>query len=307
MHRLAKLSLANRSVVALITIIVAAFGMLSLTGLKQELLPSFETPQAAIVTSYPGASAEVIDKQVSQKVEAQVRTLDGLVTTTSTSQNNLSIVRVEFEYGTTSAKVKENLNAAISAVEASLPKEANARVLAGSFDSVPIISLGVSSADNEKLGPLLEDVAPTVFGSIDGVRDVSVTGMKVKRINLKLNTTLLAKNGLSQQSVTQALQQSGFVLPAGSIRDDQGELTLQVGTPVESIAALKGIALTPAQSSYFKTTMTMMLADSLSRCGNTVVFNTAEESLLQVKMTAATTSTRHASWVGLAVQQQRSG
>ena len=258
MHRLARLSLANRSVVALITLIVAAFGMLSLTGLKQELLPSFETPQAAIVTSYPGASAEVIDKQVSQKVEAQVRTLDGLVTTTSTSQNNLSIVRVEFEYGTTSAKVKENLNAAISAVEASLPKEANARVLAGSFDSVPIISLGVSSADNEKLGPLLEDVAPTVFGTIDGVRDVSVTGMKVKRINLKLNTTLLAKNGLSQQSVTQALQQSGFVLPAGSIRDDQGELTLQVGTPVESIAALKGIALTPAQSSYFKTTMTMM-------------------------------------------------
>ena len=125
MYRLAKISLANRSVVALATIIVVAFGALSLGGLKQELLPSFETPQAAIVTSYPGASAEVIDKQVSQKVEAQVRTLDGLVTTTSTSQNNLSIVRVEFEYGTSSAKVKENLNAAIASVESSLPKEAN--------------------------------------------------------------------------------------------------------------------------------------------------------------------------------------
>lgn len=256
MHRLARLSLANRSVVALITIIVAAFGMLSLGGLKQELLPSFETPQAAIITSYPGASAEVIDKQVSQKVEAQVRTLDGLVTTTSSSQNNLSIVRVEFEYGTTTAKVKENLNAAISAVEASLPEEANARVVAGSFDSVPIISLGVSSADNEKLGPLLEDVAPSIFGSIDGVRDVSVTGMKVKRVNLKLNTTLLAKNGLSQQSVTQAIQQSGFVIPAGSIRDAQGELSLQAGTPVESIAALKKIALVPASTSFFATTMT---------------------------------------------------
>ena len=257
MYRLAKLSLANRSVVALATIIVIAFGALSLGGLKQELLPSFETPQAAIITSYPGASAEVIDKQVSQKVEAQVRTLDGLVTTTSTSQNNLSIVRVEFEYGTTSAKVKENLAAAIAAVESSLPKEANARVVAGSFDSVPIISIGVSSDDNEKLGPLLEDVAPSVFGSIDGVRGVSVTGMKVKRINLKLDNALLTKNGLSQQSITQALQQSGFVIPAGSIRDKQGELSLQVGTPVESIAALKKIALTPPASAYFTTTMTM--------------------------------------------------
>ena len=100
MHRLAKLSLANRSVVALITIIIAIFGMISVGGLKQELIPSFETPQAAIVTTYPGASPEVIDKQVSQPIESAVRALDGLVTSSSTSQSNVSIVRVEFDYGT---------------------------------------------------------------------------------------------------------------------------------------------------------------------------------------------------------------
>ena len=259
MHRLAKLSLANRSVVALATIIIAAFGVLQLGGLKQELLPSFETPQAAIITAYPGASAEVIDKQVSQKVEAQVRTLDGLVTTTSTSQNNLSIVRVEFDYGTTTAKVKENLNAVIATVQSSLPSTAKPKVVAGSFDSVPIISLSVSAADNEKLGPILEDVAPSVFGEINGVRDVSVAGIKVKRINLKLDNALLTKNGLSQQSVVTALQQSGFVLPAGSIRDSEGELSLQIGTPVESVKALKKIALVPASSSFFKTTVVPMV------------------------------------------------
>ena len=259
MHRLAKLSLTNRSVVALATIIIAAFGVLSLGGLRQELLPSFETPQAAIITPYPGASAEVIDKQVSQKIEAQVRTLDGLVTTTSTSQNNLSIVRVEFDYGTTTAKVKENLNAVIAAVQSSLPSTAKPKVVAGSFDSVPIISLGITAADNEKLGPVLEDVAPTVFSEINGVRDVTVAGVKVKRVNLKLNNTLLAKHSLSQQSIVTALQQSGFVLPAGSIKDAKGEITLQIGTPVESIAALKKIALVPASSSFFKTTVIPMV------------------------------------------------
>jgi HAE1 family hydrophobic/amphiphilic exporter-1 len=259
MHRLARLSLANRSVVALATIIIAAFGVISLGGLRQELLPSFETPQAAIITSYPGASAEVIDKQVSQKIESQVRKLDGLVTSTSTSQNNLSIVRVEFDYGTTTAKVKENLNAAIAAVQSSLPTTAKANVVAGSFDSVPIISLGITAADNEKLGPILQDVAPTVFSTIPGVRDVTVAGVKVKRVNLKLNTTLLAKNGLSQQSIVTALQQSGFVLPAGSIRDSQGEVTLQIGTPVESLNALKNIALVPASNSFFTTKVIPMV------------------------------------------------
>ena len=259
MHRLARLSLANRSVVALATIIIAAFGVLQLGGLKQELLPSFETPQAAIVTAYPGASAEVIDKQVSQKIEAQVRTLDGLVTSTSTSQNNLSIVRVEFDYGTTTAKVKENLNAVIASVQSNLPSTAKPKVIAGSFDSVPIISLSVLAADNEKLGPILEDVAPSVFGEINGVRDVSVAGVKVKRVNLTLDNALLAKNGLSQQSIVTALQQSGFVLPAGSIRDSSGELTIQIGTPVESLDALKKIALVPSSTSFFKTTVVPMV------------------------------------------------
>ena len=64
MHRIANLSLANRSVVALLTVIVGAYGFIALGGLKQELIPSFEVPQAAIVTSYPGASPEVIDSQV---------------------------------------------------------------------------------------------------------------------------------------------------------------------------------------------------------------------------------------------------
>jgi multidrug efflux pump subunit AcrB len=74
-HRLSKLSLANRSVVALITAIIAIFGFVSLGSLKQELIPSIETPQAAIVTTYIGASPEVIDKQVSQPIDTAVRAL----------------------------------------------------------------------------------------------------------------------------------------------------------------------------------------------------------------------------------------
>ena len=125
MHRLSKLSLANRSVVALITAIIAIFGFVSLGSLKQELIPSIETPQAAIVTTYIGASPEVIDKQVSQPIETAVRALDGLVTSSSTSQSNVSIVRVEFEYGTSTAKVKESLNTALASL--TLPAEAKAK------------------------------------------------------------------------------------------------------------------------------------------------------------------------------------
>ncbi len=257
MHRLAKLSLANRSVVALITAIVAIFGFVSLGALKQELIPSIETPQAAIVTTYIGASPEVIDKQVSQPIENAVRALDGLVSSTTNSQSNISILRVEFEYGTSTSKVTEKLNAALATV--TLPADASAKVLSGSFDSVPIIALGVSanSGDNEALGKTLEDVAKPLFASVSGVRDVTVAGVVEKRINLTFNQAALTANGLSQQSVTSALQANGFVLPAGTIEDSKGSISVEVGTAINSLADLKNLPLIGTKTSVTSTTPTV--------------------------------------------------
>jgi len=252
-HRLAKLSLANRSVVALITIIIAIFGLISVGALKQELIPSFETPQAAIVTTYPGASPEVIDKQVSQPIETAVRALDGLVTSSSTSQNNVSIVRVEFDYGTSTAKVKESLNSALASL--SLPSEATAKVLSGSFDSVPVLALGVSanSGDNEAIGKVLADTATPLLSGVPGVRDVTISGVTEKRINLKLKQSVLNANGLSAQSITSALQANGFVVPAGTIDDSKGSISVEVGTPVNSLADFKALPLIGSKTTVSST------------------------------------------------------
>ncbi len=245
MFRLAKLSVANRSVVALITVITAVFGFISLGALKQELIPSFEVPQAAIVTAYPGASPEVVDNQVSKVIEDEVRKIDGLANSTSTSQSNISIVRVEFEYGTTSAKVSELLAAALAKVKTSLPKDVEPNVLSGSFDSVPIIALGISAnnGDNEALAQDLSDIATPLFSQVKGVRDVNIAGVKEKRINLKFKTAVLTANGLSQQSIISALQSNGFVIPAGTIDDSKGSISVEVGTPIASLDDFKKLAL----------------------------------------------------------------
>lgn len=266
MFRLAKLSLKNRAVVALATVIVVLFGVVSLGALKQELIPSFETPQAAIVTTYPGASPQVIDAQVSRPLESAVRQLDGLVSSTSTSQNNLSILRVEFDYGTSTAKVKENLSAAIASVENTLPAGASAKVVSGSFDSVPIVSLGVSSPDNSKIGKLLQEVAPTIFGGINGVREVAVAGVEEKRINIKLDTYSMAAYGLTQQSIITALKSNGFIVPAGSINDSKGAISVEVGTEVTTLDDFRKLPLIGTQTSFGMTgpvvsTVAVTLAD----------------------------------------------
>ena len=98
-------------------------------------------------------------------------------------------------------------------------------------------SLGVSSdtGSNEELEKIFADVAKAEFSGISGVRDVSVSGVVEKRVNLKFNQALLAANGLSTQSVVSALQANGFVIPAGTIDDGKGNISVEVGTPVNSL------------------------------------------------------------------------
>ena len=251
MFLLSKLSLANRTVVALVTVIIAAFGVLSLGSLKQELIPSIEIPSAAIVTSYAGASPEVVDKQVSVPIENSVLGLENLESTTVTSTTGLSVIRVSFAFGTTTAQATERLNNALSKVQGSLPQGAEPQVLSGSFDSVPIIVLAVSAdnGDNEAIGKQLEQSAPSIFQQVDGVRDVAVSGAITKQVNLTLNQFRLASAGLSQRDISTALTANGLVLPVGTLVDDNGSIAIQMGSAVSTVEAIEALPLVGGSSS----------------------------------------------------------
>jgi HAE1 family hydrophobic/amphiphilic exporter-1 len=245
---ISKLSLKNRSVVALITVIVAAFGFISVGGLKQELIPSIEIPSAAIVTSYPGASPEVVDSQVSTPLEQIVLGLEGIESTTVTSTTGLSVLRVSFEYGTTTEAVSERLSTAMNDASDLLPTDASPRVISGSFDSVPIIVLAVSdnNGNNERIGKKLEEVAPTLFEQVDGIRDIAVSGAREKRVNLTLDQAALAANGLTQRDIVTAITANGLVLPVGSITDTKGSIAVQVGSAVDTIELFESLPLVPS-------------------------------------------------------------
>ena len=249
MYLISKLSLKNRSVVALVTVIVAAFGFISVGGLKQELIPSIEIPSAAVVTSYPGASPEVVDSQVSSPLEQVVLGLEGIESTTVTSTTGLSVLRVSFEYGTTTEAVTERLNAALSDVSDLLPNDASPRVISGSFDSVPIIVLAVAdnNGNNERIGKKLEDIAPSLFEQVDGIRDIAVSGAREKRVNLDIDQAALAASGLTQRDIITAITANGLVLPVGSITDTAGSIAVQVGSAVDTVEIFEALPLVPSQ------------------------------------------------------------
>jgi len=167
------------------------------------------------------------------------------VTVRSTSSANLSVVRVEFDFGTTTATVEEELNRVIANLKDSLPSDVSSRVISGSFDSVPIIVLSVASTtgDNDAIAEILADVATPILSQVPGIQEITVAGGKQKEITLDLKAKVLRENGLSQQSIVEALRANGFIIPAGSITDTKGELQIEIGTNVNSLEDFKKLPL----------------------------------------------------------------
>ena len=147
MSALAKLSLRNRALVALVTIVIALFGLVAMRGLQQELAPSISFPQAAVVTSYPGAAPAVVANDVSNPIEAAIQSVPGLEQTSSTSNTNSSVVTAQFTYGTDMAAAEQKMSQAINRIKSTLPDGVDPQVVTGSFDDLPIIQFAVTTTD----------------------------------------------------------------------------------------------------------------------------------------------------------------
>jgi len=131
MFRLATLSLGNRALIALITVFAAVFGVITMGSLKQELIPSIEFPQITVITSMPGASPEVVDKQLSRPLETALNSVEGLESTTSTSRNGVSQITMVFTYGSNLDRARNQIDRAISNAKRVLPADVEPQSVAG--------------------------------------------------------------------------------------------------------------------------------------------------------------------------------
>ncbi|WP_053387642.1 efflux RND transporter permease subunit [Leucobacter japonicus] len=244
MHLLTALSLKNRALIALVTIVAAVFGLIGVGSLKQELMPSVQFPTIAVVTSYPGASPEVVNKDVSVPIETALRGVPQLESSSATSSTGTSTVLAQFTYGVDLASTEQKVERAISRISQMLPDAADTQVVSGSIDDFPIIQIAVTPAEGEtpeSTAALAERTAIPDLSDIDGVRDAQITGARTERITITPNFEALAAQGLSAQTITDTLQQSGVLIAAGSVTEGDRTLAVQAGTELHSadeIAAL---------------------------------------------------------------------
>ncbi|MCS5723310.1 efflux RND transporter permease subunit [Herbiconiux sp. CPCC 203407] len=243
MHFLAVLSMKNRALIALVTVVVAVFGSLALTNLKQELIPSIEFPQLAILTPYPGASPEVVNDEVSTPIETAIQGVEGIETTSATSATNLSIISATFTYGTDLATAEQKITQAINRISSTLPEDLDTQVLSGSIDDLPIISIAVSGEDTKTLAQQLETSAVPDLEELDGVRAAEVLGQVGQRVTITPSNEGLAAVGLSPSAIGDAVEDNGLLIPAGTLTENGQSYAVQAGSKLGSVEDIQGLPL----------------------------------------------------------------
>jgi len=242
-HLLSVFSLRNRALIALVTIVVGIFGGVALTSLKQELIPSLSLPQIFIVTTYPGASPEVVNEDVSTPIETAIQTVPGLDGTTATSNANFSSITAAFSYGTDITTAEQKVQLAINRISSQLPDSAETQVLTFSLSDLPVIQIAVTSdLDPRDLSASLDSTL-TDIKQLDGVSDATLLGATTQRVTITPDETKLFAAGLSTQSIRDALDDNGVLLPAGEITEDGKTLTVQAGSRIQSTDDLSSLPL----------------------------------------------------------------
>lgn len=247
MHRLTRLSLAHRSVVALVTVAIAVFGVISLGSLQRELIPSLQVPMAVVVAVDPGASPEIVEQQVTTPIEQAVRAVADVEKVTSTSSTNVSSTTVTLAYGIDLDKATSALQQAVDAVRAQLPSGVEPSVYTGSLDDLPVIQLALSGAtDDATLATTVTDTVVPRLERIAGVRDVAVTGVADQGVTVTLDLAKLAAAGLTPADVSNVLETNGVVIPTGTVSDGDRTLSVQAGSAVTSVDELEALPVLPS-------------------------------------------------------------
>ncbi|SMX96289.1 efflux RND transporter permease subunit [Brevibacterium linens] len=244
MRFLTRLSLKNRALIALISVVAVIFGVIGAGALKQELFPSLDNPQATVTASYEGATPEAVESEVTDPLEGALTALPEVEDMTSTSSAGSSQITVGTKYGDDSDDVVRALQRAVSQVQPTLPDGVEPNVMMMGTDDIPVLALSVTSdADEDQLTANLEDMVEPELKKVDGVSQVQIAGATTKQVEISIRRDDLEDEGANLDEVAGILQSNGVPTSAGELKGADGTAPVEVGTRIRSIDAIKDLVI----------------------------------------------------------------
>ena len=244
--QLAEISVRRPVFATVLSLLIVLIGAVSFSRLAVREYPKIDEPVVTVSVRYPGASAEVIESQVTKPLEDSIAGIDGVDVITSISraeQGQISVrFRLEKDADAAAAEVRDRTSRVRNRLPQAIEEPVIAKVEADAF---PVIFLAFSSDTLSPLqiNDLINRVVKSRLQTVSGVADVRIFGERKYAMRVWLNPDRLAGYKLTTQDVEDALRRSNLELPAGRIESQQREFSVTSQTDLVRPAQFSEIVI----------------------------------------------------------------
>ncbi|RUT34438.1 efflux RND transporter permease subunit [Arsenicitalea aurantiaca] len=234
---LAALFVRRPVLAAVVNALIVVAGLAALIGVEVRELPSVEQPVLSVSTSFSGAAAETVDREITAVVEGAVARVQGVSSISSRSSNGSSRVTLAFTDGTDIDVATSDVRDALSRITRSLPDGVDApTIFKADADAQAVIQLAVT-ADTlpvSELTTLVEDVISERLAAVPGVAEVQIYGTRNTAFEVDVDPIKLASVGLTVADIRNALSTLAFDTPAGSINGPNQNITVRAVSEINT-------------------------------------------------------------------------
>jgi HAE1 family hydrophobic/amphiphilic exporter-1 len=205
-----------------------AFGILGYQTLPTNLLPSLDIPIVTVITILPGASPEVVESDVTDVIEQQVNTIEGIRQLTSYSGQGVSQITITFTLERDIDVAAQDVRDKVSGAVGGLPLDAEPPIVQKlDINSQPMLWMSLSGLDARELSDYADQVLRPRLQSVPGVGNVFVAGFREPMMRLWIDRDRLAAHGLAVTDVIAAVGRENLELPGGFIEGERYELAVR--------------------------------------------------------------------------------
>ena len=243
---LSDISIKRPVLATVMSLVVILVGLISYQRLSVREYPKIDEPVVNVETTYPGATAEIIESQITQPLEESLAGIEGIDVITSTSRPERSQITVKFQLTRNPDEAANDVRDRVSRVRALLPDEILEPVISKvEADAQPTIYLAFSSSNHTPLE--ITDYADRYvkdrLQNIQGVANVMILGDRRYAMRLWLDTNRLAAFALTPQDVENALRQQNVEIPSGRIESTEREFTVLSETDLRTPQEFEALIL----------------------------------------------------------------
>jgi multidrug efflux pump subunit AcrB len=244
-----KFSIEKKYVILSLAIAIIIFGLYGRATMNTQLSPDTNAPTATVMSVYPGASAMDVSTDVSEPMEDAFAKLEGITDIKITNQDNISTIRLTFDYSTDIDQAAIDIQNTMSRIKESLPDNLNEpQVMKFSSSDQPIMTIGLksNSLSMSDLRSITEEKLVYELQLIEGIASVDIFGGYSREVKIDLDEDKMNAYNLNLEQIIGTIQKSNIKSPSGEINYNSKDMLLRIEESYANLDEIENTKITLA-------------------------------------------------------------